>query len=746
MKKLFKSKTLLASVAAIAICASLIAGATFAIFTSKAEVNIAVSSGSVSVTATVDTDSIATKQLYDAEYQSGTGHVSPDATVEFADGTLSLSNVIAGDGVKFNIVVKNESTVGVKFRTLVMCDEDNGLFAGLQVSVNGVTFDGTTAVSAYTAVEPGSDDVIVPVEIELPESAEGTLGGKKCVVVYRIEAVQGNAKTEDPETGDVYIANASDMAAFRDKVNAGDTYAGKTVRLMNDIDFNGANWTPVGVDTRFMGTFDGMNHSIKNATIVYGKPSGSSYYGGGFFSNISGATIKNVTFEGFTVNSGKVREGTENIYIGNIYGVACGYAYGNSTFEKVTVKNSHVEGYGKIGAILGYAASSGVTYTFTDCSVENTEVVGVYNLGGLFGTMGVSTLKVNNCDVEGASFMRASTEYTVPTPFFTKNVKRNLLGREMTFAAGEAENYFCVYSAKLGTMLRADDGKLGSEIAYDSVDQIATVYKTLEQASGIKTGYGETNTVTEFDGKNTVIINDWTDAWVNKELTIKNVMFGNGAVFNVNADGVTLNLEGCTFIACDPEKITVSHKTNSGWGMCLDLEIGAKRKEGNVNYHYDNVTFNVKNCISLGESNASLDRDGVQYNGSALTGQKKSRGHGIALNAIAGGLNADGVKLNIEGCEITGVRGNAIQLYGESGDIVIKDTKINSWGMNNYTAKDDAAIRGDYVVGGKRTLTLTNVYFGLDENNDVANGKLIYHVNVGKYEGNTSTTRTAGTY
>ena len=66
--------------------------------------------------------------------------------------------------------------------------------------------------------------------------------------------------------------------------------------------------------------------------------------------------------------------------------------------------------------------------------------------------------------------------------------------------------------------------------------------------------------------------------------------------------------------------------------------------------------------------------------------------------------------------------------------------------MNNYTAKDDAAIRGDYVVGGKRTLTLTNVYFGLDENNDVANGKLIYHVNVGAYEGNTSTTRTAGTY
>ena len=53
MKKLFKSKTFLGAVLSIALCVSLIAGATFAIFTSESKVNIAVNSGTVKVTATV---------------------------------------------------------------------------------------------------------------------------------------------------------------------------------------------------------------------------------------------------------------------------------------------------------------------------------------------------------------------------------------------------------------------------------------------------------------------------------------------------------------------------------------------------------------------------------------------------------------------------------------------------------------------------------------------------------------------
>ena len=77
---------------------------------------------------------------------------------------------------------------------------------------------------------------------------------------------------------------------------------------------------------------------------------------------------------------------------------------------------------------------------------------------------------------------------------------------------------------------------------------------------------------------------------------------------------------------------------------------------------------------------------------------------------------------------------------GGTGEITIKDTKINSWAMNNSGV--GFAIRGDYPATG-RTLTIQNVYFGLDEqsgNSDFG------HVKVGSFSGNTDGTETAGTY
>ena len=49
-----KKKTLLTSILAIVMCFSLITGATFALFTSEDKVNIAITSGKVEVTATVE--------------------------------------------------------------------------------------------------------------------------------------------------------------------------------------------------------------------------------------------------------------------------------------------------------------------------------------------------------------------------------------------------------------------------------------------------------------------------------------------------------------------------------------------------------------------------------------------------------------------------------------------------------------------------------------------------------------------
>lgn len=299
---------------------------------------------------------------------------------------------------------------------------------------------------------------------------------------------------------------------------------------------------------------------------------------------------------------------------------------------------------------------------------------------------------------------------------------------------------------------------------YPTITTAGTLEEVFDDAN-VDFGYGNTSTeAVNLDGKGVAVVEDWTDAWINSDTTIKGVTFKNGAVFTTKADNVTVTLENCTFYACDQDATAKALgltgengtgnngrnniMTNSGAGMCLNLE-----QKGST----EGVKFIVKNCTFVGENDSTLPVWGNNYNadGSYNVNNPKKRGHAIALNAISGGGTAGTLEsLMIEGCVINGVRGNAIQLYGTTGAITIKDTKINSWGVNsgeytlpNGTVKDanSAAIRGDFNAGGSRTLTIQNVYFGLDESTAVINHE-IKHVNVGSFSGNTDGRELAGTY
>ena len=107
------------------------------------------------------------------------------------------------------------------------------------------------------------------------------------------------------------ISDAAGLAAFRDSVNAGMTYAGLTVKLTADIDLGNKNWLPIGNyrgaesfgKHTFNGTFDGQNHTISglfidgdNYPAKYKK--GTSVYGA-LFGYICNATLKNFTVNGF---------------------------------------------------------------------------------------------------------------------------------------------------------------------------------------------------------------------------------------------------------------------------------------------------------------------------------------------------------------------------------------------------------------------------------------------------------------
>lgn len=42
------------------------------------------------------------------------------------------------------------------------------------------------------------------------------------------------------------ISTLEELKAFRDEVNAGNTFKGETIELANDINLGGEEWTPIG--------------------------------------------------------------------------------------------------------------------------------------------------------------------------------------------------------------------------------------------------------------------------------------------------------------------------------------------------------------------------------------------------------------------------------------------------------------------------------------------------------------------
>ena len=95
-----KSKILISALVVIALCVSLIAGTTFALFSSEDNVNITVSSGKVSVKATV------------GEITKSTSIDGKEPVVEatVVGGKVTLDKMVPGDRVSFPISVSNEGT------------------------------------------------------------------------------------------------------------------------------------------------------------------------------------------------------------------------------------------------------------------------------------------------------------------------------------------------------------------------------------------------------------------------------------------------------------------------------------------------------------------------------------------------------------------------------------------------------------------------------------------------------------
>ena len=227
-----------------------------------------------------------------------------------------------------------------------------------------------------------------------------------------------------------YIRTVDDWNEVARKVNSGvDSYENKRIILLEDLDFNGKTFTPIGRDytNYFKGNFDGGAHTINNVKNknVFGNIQDSNIYNINFY-NVDWQAGDVVGIIGYATNSAiwniTVR-GTD--FIGSIHsssqypaGTIVGYSSGGTIINCVNERNYKINNpdiYGGIaGRIYGTKVfncenkgnisalySGGICYESSNSRIENCynscSVLNGLEVGGIVFNATEEETQIKNC-------------------------------------------------------------------------------------------------------------------------------------------------------------------------------------------------------------------------------------------------------------------------------------------------------------------------------------------------------------
>lgn len=201
-----------------------------------------------------------------------------------------------------------------------------------------------------------------------------------CLIAGTPLKVAASGESSDNQTEDLIISTREEFISFASRVNSGNNYSGKTVRLVNDITFDGqvGNFTPI---SGFRGIFDGGGHVISG---IVTEP----YEYSGVFASTSGEirnlTVKDSEFTG-EVMAGTIA-GDSSFKILNCHGInnkvnATGYYGPYGHYYK-----------GCAGGIAGEARGS-----IINCTNSQGLVTARSYCGGIIGEHDFGTLVIKNC-------------------------------------------------------------------------------------------------------------------------------------------------------------------------------------------------------------------------------------------------------------------------------------------------------------------------------------------------------------
>ena len=384
------TKVLLSAVLTIALCVSVISGATFALFTSEASTNIAVTAGKVNVEASVDN-----LKLYSMETYMGDNVkvFANGGTADYVDGTLTLDKVTPGDKAEFSIVVTNSSNVDIQYRVVMKAEGELASAIVAKATINGTEYDINSTSDATEWVDVVAQGAIDPIamSVELPATVGNEYQEKSANVTITLEAVQGNALTSTEEVqaaldnavpgttiyltpgvdyGVLYLRPSANAGVTKEVDWVGNNYRYETYSLFEDLTIVGAEGATVKAIEVEGGTYYNTAHSQSNTYPVM----------------LSLIELKNVVFDGvtFTGKGGYDPQG---------HGNAVNLSGNNIKVDGLTFKNCVLDNDDNNARLLYKTESTthvhtytydGTTYTFVP-SLKDITVTGCTFNGGYMG-------------------------------------------------------------------------------------------------------------------------------------------------------------------------------------------------------------------------------------------------------------------------------------------------------------------------------------------------------------------------
>ena len=325
-------------------------------------------------------------------YNNPTGHVELDSGSDAdCEGIAFVAEDSEGNDISSELTVVDRSKSSAACGVLV----DGKIYTTVTTAAAEAT-SGSTVTLLYNTTET----------VELPEGVTLDRNGYTADNV----TVEVSLAGEGTEASPYLISSVADLETLRNKVNAGNSYAGQFVKLAADLTLTEA-WTPIGNGTRssksysgnaFKGTFNGDNKTIIGLKITSTTGNDAAI---GLFGVVDGGTVKNLTLNNVDIN----------VANSNLAGGAIGLMLGGATAENITV-NGAIVGNDGVGGIVGRLVVNG---TIKDCT-NNASVTSSY--GGIGGIVGKAYYEDGANTTIFASIDNCTNNGTVTAPMYVGGI------------------------------------------------------------------------------------------------------------------------------------------------------------------------------------------------------------------------------------------------------------------------------------------------------------------------------------